>query len=106
LEDRHSGGLEAAELKRKIFILFAARKVTIASLQNAHLSKEEFVKEMSNIHGYDLKRLLQTHYTKMDIFRTYVLFVTALTLYHFPIEHWGASISAKDLRFIFDLIGF
>lgn len=39
-----------------------ARNITITSLENAHLSKQQFIEKVMPVHGYALTNLLKSHY--------------------------------------------
>ena len=87
------------------------KRQTIATLENAHLSKEEFLRVVMPVHGQRLKEMMKKHY--FGVWRLYIagVSITGLALAH---SHKGTEkekdeiieqIPANDLKYLEEMFG-
>ncbi len=80
-------------------------EIAIASLEKAHLSKEEFISEMQSIHGYDLKTLLKNHYNPKQVLKDKSLVISLVAtqaLFIYLSSSDPNFIIGWDINFIMD----
>lgn len=75
--------------------------ILISTLENAELSKEEFINKLEVMHGYELKHLLEKDFLNPFAGVKPFLFIDAVM----QVASNGHNFAARDIPYILALLG-
>ncbi len=80
--------------------------IFLKSLELAELGKQDFIEQMSHVHGYSLENLVKRHY-EFDGLRKFVLYMSGMHIFTMWLSQDYTSthaIIAYDIRLLFELV--